>query len=360
MKILFISRSTLFQDRGGDTVQILNTARYLRLCGITVDVRISNETIDYGPYDLIHFFNIIRPADILKHVLRSGKPYVVSTIYVDYSEFDRKVRKGVTGLLFKLLPAGWLEYAKTLARAAAGGEKIVSPQYIWMGHRRSIRQIIRGAAFLLPNSQKEYERLAADLHIRHPYRVIPNAIDASLFKYEGNLVKDARLVLCVGRVEGRKNQLNLIRALEGSSFQLLIIGAPAVNQPDYYKECLDRAGENVRFIQALPQEQLIDYYAKAKVHVLPSWFETTGLSSLEAAAMGCNVVITDKGDAGEYFEDMAFYCDPGDVASIRKAVEEASVAPASLALERKIREQYTWQVTAAKTLEVYKEVLFKA
>jgi glycosyltransferase involved in cell wall biosynthesis len=59
------------------------------------------------------------------------------------------------------------------------------------------------------------------------------------------------------------------------------------------------------------------------VHVLASWFETTGLVSLEAAMMDCNVVVTKKGDTVEYFSDMAYYCEPDDINSIRNAIEKA-------------------------------------
>ena len=73
MKVLFISRATLYKDKGGDTIQIVNTARYLEKLGVEVTIRLSNEAIDYSKFDLIHFFNIIRPADILLHMERSGK-----------------------------------------------------------------------------------------------------------------------------------------------------------------------------------------------------------------------------------------------------------------------------------------------
>src|SRR5882757_3441561 len=105
MKILFISRATLYKVRGGDTSQILNTATALRESGIAVDIRLCDEAIDYKGYDLIHFFNITRPADILKHADKSGKPYVVTPIYVDYSEFDQGIRKGVTGFVLRHLPS---------------------------------------------------------------------------------------------------------------------------------------------------------------------------------------------------------------------------------------------------------------
>ena len=70
MKVLFISRATLFKDKGGDTVQLVNTADQLKELGVEVDIKLGDRRIDYEQYDLIHFFNIIRPADILYHIER--------------------------------------------------------------------------------------------------------------------------------------------------------------------------------------------------------------------------------------------------------------------------------------------------
>ena len=116
MKVLFISRATLFRDKGGDTVQVQKTAEYLRKLEVEVDIRLCNEIIDYKPYDLLHFFNIIRPADILQHIKRSKKPYVVSTIYVDYSEYEKKARGGLAGKVFQIIPGHTIEYMKAIAR----------------------------------------------------------------------------------------------------------------------------------------------------------------------------------------------------------------------------------------------------
>lgn len=358
MKVLFISRSTLFSSAGGDTIQIMKTAEYLRRTGIEVDVRLCTEKIDYGPYRLIHFFNIIRPADILQHIFDSGKPYVVSTIYVDYAEYEKHIRKGWTKLLFRCFSSDQAEYLKVLARRWRNGERIVSPRYLLWGHRRSVRYIIRTAACLLPNSQNEYRRLVAHYELQQTYRIIPNAIDPALFAFpDDERNRDPTIVLCVGRIEGRKNQLNLIRALNATRFTLFIIGSASPNQLDYYRECRNAAGNNIRFVPAITQETLIRYYATAAVHVLPSWFETTGLSTLEAAAMGCNIVITDKGDTREYFEDYAWYCDPESPASILAAVENAAAGKQHPELIKKIFDLYTWESAAAATAKAYSEVI---
>jgi len=357
VKVLFISRVTLFKDKGGDTVQIINTAEHLRKIGVVVDIKLSNEQIDYNCYDLIHFFNIIRPSDILHHISKTKKPFVISTIFVDYSEYEKTQRKGFAGTLFKVLPPDLIEYAKVIARYVLGSDRILSYSYLLLGQKKSIQKVLKGAALLLPNSNSEYRRLYQRYGITAKYKVIPNAIDPQLFVRKQNVPKTNNLVLCIGRIEGRKNQLNLIKALNNSTFKLLIIGSYATNQPGYYKACRDAASANIEFIENLAQDRLVDYYSRAKVHALPSWFETTGLSSLEAAILGCNIVITDKGDTKEYFEHMAFYCNPESPESIRKAVEAAVGSPANEGLRQKILKEYTWSVTAEKTLEAYHQVL---
>jgi glycosyltransferase involved in cell wall biosynthesis len=93
------------------------------------------------------------------------------------------------------------------------------------------------------------------------------------------------------------------------------------------------------------------------VHVLPSYFETTGLSSLEAAVMGCNIVVTDKGDTRDYFKNDAWYCEPEDPASIRQAVEAAYDAPYNEAFRQRIFQEYTWKRAAEETLKAYMDVL---
>lgn len=358
MKVLFIARSSLYRNRGGDTIQILKTAEHLAKSGVGVDIRLTDEEIDYAGYQLLHFFNLTRPADILKHVKASSLPYVVSPVFVEYSESDRQTRKGVAKLFFRIFPEDGIEYFKVIARLLFNGERIVSPSYLLYGQRRSMTRIIRNASMLLPNSENEYKRLQTRFKRSFPYRVIPNAIDPGLFTPAADApVREDDLVLCAARIEGVKNQLNLIRAVNGSSFRLILIGAPAINQAAYYEECRQAAGPAVSFVNVLSPEELPAYYSRARVHALPSWFETTGLSSLEAAVMGCSIVITDKGDTREYFEDHAFYCDPASPASILEALKRAANGGPSETLQTKILSQYTWQHTARKTLMAYREVL---
>jgi glycosyltransferase involved in cell wall biosynthesis len=357
MKVAFITRSSLFSSSGGDTLQVLNTAKYLGKLNVRVDVKLTNKQINYEEYDLLHFFSLVRPSDILPHIRKSKKPFVVTPLLIDYSEFDKQYRKGISGKIFRFFSTDQIEYLKTIARWARRQQRLRNSVYLLKGQRSSIKYILRKAALILPNSEMEYNRLIHNYKITPPYCTVPNGIEPDLFHRISDTEKDKYMVIAVARIEGLKNQINLIKALNNSEYQLYIIGKPAINQKKYYDECRSLAANNIHFINHLRQEELLPYYRKAKVHILPSWFETCGLSSLEAAAMGCNVVITNKGYASEYFQNHAFYCDPSSPASIREAILSASNGVACTKFQQKIRSNFTWQNAAAITYEAYKKII---
>jgi glycosyltransferase involved in cell wall biosynthesis len=357
MKVAFITRSTLFTVRGGDTFQVTETAKHLRELGIPVDIFLTSDYIDYSKYSLLHFFNIIRPADILYHIEKSKKPFALSTILIDYSESEKFYRKGIAGFLMRHLSSWNMEYLKTIARFVKRKDRLMSLSYLWKGQKRSIQQILTKALVLFPNSTLEKDELVKQYDCPANFVTIPNGIDPKLFRHNSSAIKDESLVLCVARIEVIKNQLNLIKALNYTKYKLLIIGAPAPNQLSYYKICRDTAAPNVTFIEQVEQRELVKYYERAAVHVLPSWFETCGLSSLEAAAMGCNIVVTSKGYTKEYYESFAFYCDPSSPASIFETVERAAGADFPFYLQNKILTNYTWTQAAKRVAAAYNNLI---
>ena len=357
MKVALIARSTLYDAPGGDTVQVKETARHLQRLGVDASICLTDQPVDYPAYQLFHFFNITRPADMLYHIGRIKVPFVVSPILVDYSEYDKQHRTGVAGFLFRLFSADGNEYLKTISRWLKGNDSLKSKSYLLKGQRRSIKEVLSKASFLLPNSESEYHTLQNKYGVSKNYLAVTNGVDTSLFYECKTQERDKDLVICAARIEGIKNQLNLIKAVSNTSFRLMIIGSASPNQKRYYNRCRQIAGDNIVFTGPLTQTELASYYSKAKVHVLPSWFETCGLSSLEAAAMGCAVVITDKGYTRDYFTDDAYYCDPASPESIRSAIERAAGADNNNLLQQKVVNNYTWEKAAALTLEAYKKVL---
>lgn len=359
MNIAMISRSTLYSSPGGDTVQLEKTASELRKLGINVDIFLSKEKIDYQKYDLLHFFNLIRPADILKHI-KGNVPYLISTIYVDYSEYEKRESRGIRRLIANLVTSDFLEYIKVVARMILGREKIQDIRYILLGHRYCVKYALKKAAAILPNSISEQHRVEKKYKIVRPSYVVYNGIETHKFKKAKADPKYKDAIICVGRIEGRKNQLRLINAMEGLPYQLYVIGKESPNDKAYADLCKKAAAPNVHFINHLPQEKLFDIMKAAKVHVLPSFFETCGLVSLEAAYLDCSIVVTNKGDQEEYFKENGLYCNPYSVSSIKEAIVKAYNADSSLELKKRISQTFTWEKAALSTLAAYKAVLSKS
>ncbi|MBE0596622.1 MAG: glycosyltransferase family 4 protein [Desulfuromonadales bacterium] len=367
MRVLFQSRTTLFSVPGGDTVQILKTKEFLERLGANVAISTELEP-DLADYDLVHLFNLIRPQEVLaqaRNARRQGRKITLSTIYGLYTEYDRKARGGIGGLLSRSLSTGQTEYLKTLARAGKNREfHRGTLQYLRCGHLGAQREIVSLVDVFLPNSEGEKGRVLTDFPgaAGKPFVIVPNAVDTHLFDSEATEIAPELepyrgCVLCVARIEGRKNQLNLVRAMQGLPWSLVLAGKPAPNHLDYYEQIRREAGPNVHFHGQLDHALLPALYKVARVHVLVSWMETPGLSSLEAAAMGCALVVTDRGDTREYFEDYASYCEPDSVESIRAAILKAYERPADPRLRQRVRQEFNWQKTAEKTLEAYRLAL---
>lgn len=356
MKIALISRATLYTAKGGDTIQITETKAHLEKMGIDSEIILNGSVIQYEQYDLLHFFNLVRPADILRHINKSGKPFLITPIWIDYSAYDQTHRKGLLSIA-KYLSRDKIEYLKTIVRWARGKDKWPGITYLFKGQYNSMAEIAKKARVLLTNSDEEYETLSSIFPTVAPKVVVPLGVNDDIFCPTAEVARDQNMIICVARIEGIKNQLHLIKALNNTSFTLYLIGAAAPNQQAYYQECKRIAGSNIKFIDHLPQQELLAFYQHAGAHVLPSWYESCGLSSLEAAAMGCSVVITRNGFASTYFGEEAFYCDPASPKSILETIKKAATQKNQESMQNKILEYYTWKLAAKKLITVYEKEL---
>lgn len=367
MKVLFQSRKTLFSVPGGDTTQIIKTKEYLEKLGIKVTISLEL-TPDVSEYDIVHVFNLMRPQELYLQV-RNAKKYkkkiALSTIYGPYEEYEKKARGGILQMINKLLSITQIEYLKVIARAVLNWEfNKGTAIYLLNGHKRLQRKIIKMVDVFLPNSDSEMQRVAKDFNLKeYNYVAVANAVDVNKFDYERveispELERYRDCVLCVSRIEGRKNQLNIIRACKDLPYKFVFIGKAGANFKKYYETCKKEAGENTYFLGQVDHEKLPAFYKLAKVHILASWMETPGLSSLEAGVMKTNVVVTHKGDTEDYFKKFAFYCEPDDLDTIREAVYTAFTSPFNEQLRSRILQNYKWEDTARQTLEGYESILF--
>lgn len=337
-RVLVLIRPNHAEQEGGDTVHAVRTAGALRTLGVDVDVT-GDVAPDLGSYDLVHLFNteIIEPT--FRHALRaraSGLPIVLSPVFWR----GEGIREGTF--------------------SAADLNNLNRREW-------KMREIVVGLAdVLLPNSGAEADVMAARFPVSTSDVVVARlGIDPAFAAGNGERFCDEHelpqrgFVLCAARLELRKNQHRLIEACADLGFPLVLAGAEYEDRRAYADRCRTLAGErgaDVRFLPHLDPTALADAYAGARVHALPSLWESVGLSSVEAALAGCNVVSTVHCGIREYLGDHAWYCEPESVEDVRDAVA-AAFAAAPDGPAREAAAGCTWEESARATLDGYEAAM---
>jgi len=362
MRALLLVRPDLEAHPGGDTTQIVETARMLRRHGVAVELS-SNPELDLRGVDIVHLFHIDRVWENVhwcQQIRATGVPSVLSPIYWPTDDFDRRGRPGLRGVVARLAgPEGYQQMKRvhrTALPAFTRGDLRAARRSV-AGHRHGRRYILSTVNVLLPNSRAELAQIERRFIPLRPAIIVPNGANRQQSPPPtetlptGPARRDS--VLCVGRIEPRKNQLALIRALEHTGLQLRIVGRAGRFNRSYERQCRREAGSNIEFSDWSAPQELRRWYRVSGVHVSPSWYETPGLASLEAASCGCPIVVTPGGATREYFGDDVEYCAPNDPVSIRLAVERAMNRPLPLDLSRRIARDFTWEAAAQQTLYAY-------
>ena len=358
--------------------QIRETGKRLQQRGHDV-VGVNADQPDCRGFDLVHIFNCRVEGSFHQQMASckaAGVPVVVSPIWISLARAMWGSR-GSTGVLTEVLKQGEAA-AEHLLEQLRKREMVVQLQQgpinaegngdcCWPLNRERLRQLLREVDGLLPNSWLELQALRSDLQWDGDcFEIAHYGVDSSLF-----LDADPELfrqhtgirepfVMQAGRIEPGKNQAMLCWALRNTGLQIVLIGG-SKHWPSYAEICRSISGSNLKIIDHMPQQLLASAYAAAAVHTLPSWMETCGLVSLEAALNGTPVVGSTFGHELEYLENDAWYADPGDASSIKNVVLAALQAgphhPRPIAMKRKVLERFNWERTVDATERLYRRVL---
>jgi glycosyltransferase involved in cell wall biosynthesis len=193
--------------------------------------------------------------------------------------------------------------------------------------------------------------------------VVPNGADERFASADpepfARFVGSRDFVLSAGRIEPRKNQLGLLRAMRGTGIPIVVLGDVVPGYESYQRKCRRVAGKEVRFVRRLAHDDplLASAYAACGCLALVSWFETPGLVALEAGMSGVPLVLPEGGCAREYFGEKAAYVKPNDLAGIRRAVLAALSTGRDPALAEHVRLSFSWKAAARATREGYEKVI---
>jgi glycosyltransferase involved in cell wall biosynthesis len=356
MKVALLARQDLFTLRGGDTVQIEMTASALKNLDFDVQIYTDQLVIPLNDIHLLHFFNIGRPEGIMAILPKLKVPLVISSIYVDYSSFEKADSSPLRKIISAIAGKHGFEYLKVIARWVKQSGPAVSFNYLKTGQYRSIQKILNRSSAIISSTHSELQRLSSEFKLSGIQAAIPLGV-STVFTERQTTVPRKNAILSVGRIEGLKNQLRLIKVCNQNKWPLTIVGTASANHSKYWDACRNEATDLVTFAGAKSPEELKELYESHQVHAMPSYFETFNLTSLEALVCGCRPVLGNNTDAVEVYRDSVFYTDPNSEASITQAIEKAMKTPVTDAERKTFRENHNWALIAKRIGEIYNEVL---
>jgi glycosyltransferase involved in cell wall biosynthesis len=213
---------------------------------------------------------------------------------------------------------------------------------------RAVPRVLRAASRVIAVSEFTASELETLLRVRREkIRVVPNAVD-EVFAAEGPRA-DGDYLLAVGTLEPRKNLARTVEAAARTGRELRVVGARGWGGVEAH-------GGHVAWLGEVDDAELACQYRGAACLVYPSLYEGFGIPVLEAMACGAPVVTSAGGATEEVAGGAAVLVDPLDVEAIAAGIEEALGRTDELRARGVERARaFSWDVTAARTQEVYRE-----
>lgn len=235
---------------------------------------------------------------------------------------------------------------------------------------------MRNAKAITAVSKFQARELGKDLSLPDKaIHVIPNPISPVLLQQalEQSRVEPTKpVVLYTGRIELNKGSLELLRSVDSVAAQFpdveyLIAGGRHNSIDDRSLEAaLGRNGtrKHVQLLGHVPWHELAALYRRATVFVMPSYYETFGISVIEAMAFGLPVVAANVGGLPEVVEDgvTGILVPPKDSKALAEALVQLLRDPdlsarMGRAGRERVRSEFTVDRIVSQTLDVYHSVI---
>ena len=320
MKVGLCIRGDVLIRPGGDWNHLREISSGLRALGCDVEEIVSTLELN-SSFDSFILFNSTRITDSFqyaKQIRKLKKPYFLIPIWHSVREMTTFHKMHWRTPFFPY----W---------GYAGIREIYYSLRSWrsfdfrcsFGYRKAVVEVVENARAIFPNSVSEWEAMKSEIGVNNcNVEVIPCGVDA----VEGGSTQLRKDILCVGRIEPRKNQNRVIEAFLESRIdkhRLKIIGAMSRSHRRYTSRFVDlEMNPLVEYCGEIPHQELMQLMTSSKGLILGSYFETTGLVVMEALIRGVKVAMTDSPLARELYGGSVSFFNPYEKSSISNALLE--------------------------------------
>lgn len=303
MKVLFDHDSPFLLAHGGFQIQIQQTIQGIAANGVETE--------------LLRWWDGDQKADVIHYFGRPANGYVALAH-----------KKGIKVAMLPLLSgvgsrARWKLFAQS--KAFALGRKIIPHMF----QTRIGWDAFLEADAVIANTEWEAHLLTYIFATpRERIHVIANGIEDVFVK--SPRVERGPYLVCTGVITERKRMVELCRGAVLAKTPVWIIGEPYAQNDPYAQEFFRIAKENPQIIRyeggIRDRQKLAAAYRQARGFVLLSDRETLSLSSFEASACECPLLLSDLPWA-RTFKEFAQYCPiagPEETAKALRAFYDAA------------------------------------
>ena len=248
--------------------------------------------------------------------------------------------------------------------------------------RCTVHRTVKAAARVLTPSEFSKRRILDAYGLdEEKVVVLPNGVCSSFHPISREIAQrwaqtslglTVPFVLTVGDLQPRKNHASLIQAFERllRAYPQLPHHLVIVGKETWHAQAIrafarkSSVSDRVHFTGFVSDADLVKLYGACDLFVYPSFYEGFGLPILEAMACGRAVACSNTSAMPEVADSAALLFDPHSVDDILLSLRDLLLNPELRARMERLGAQrapmFSWEKSAAKTLDVYYEIAGKA
>lgn len=311
MKVLIDHQLPFLLAHGGLQIQIERTKEALKAIGVEVEYLRWWDDSQRG--DIIQFFGRANPSHIdFAHAKRMK--YVMSELFTGQGSRtpdQLRLQGALEKILRRTVPSTFLA------------------SFRWDAYQKTDALLV-GTPWEAEVARLLFSPPPEKVHI------VPNGVEDVFFMDPSSqTIPQSNELVCTATITERKRVLELAEAAVVARVPVRVLGSPYGKDDPYYLRFLALAERHSDFVRyAGPvndRAELARIYQSARGFVLLSTMETRSLSSEEAAASGCPLLLSDLPWARSIFGHNATYCTiskpASTAAALKKFYDEAPALP---------------------------------
>lgn len=255
-------------------------------------------------------------------------------------------------------------------------------EQIFMGIKNQQKYVLNNADRLVVQTDLEKDDLITDfdldLSLKEKMYKVVNGINLDIF-FNANddfynssalfkdINKDNFVISCTGRLEPRKNQIAILKAINNlpvdiqSKIVVILIGDSTINKHKGYMRELTKYENSIKAkvikTGILKPVEVASVLKNSNLFMLPSYYETSGLVYLEAMAVGIPIIYTTN-RATEYLNKrgvFAYYSEPNDIELLTNHLN--NVIAKNYKITVTLENVYTWDQAAMELEKLYSDLV---